>query len=55
MVSKDADFDLVSAKILNYNNGPMGWGPGPMGWGPGPGKRIQKHPHLWRSSWKTPH
>jgi len=27
--SKDADFGLVSQKILNQNNGPMGWGPGP--------------------------
>jgi len=48
MVSKDAVFDLVSAKILNLNNGPMGWDPGP-------GKGIQKHHYLWRSSSKTPH
>jgi len=27
--SKDADFGLVSTKILNQKNGPMGWGPGP--------------------------
>jgi len=26
--SKDADFGLVSKKILSQNNGPMGWGPG---------------------------
>jgi len=40
--SKDADFGLVSAKILRHNNGPMAWGLGP-------GKGSQKHPHLWRS------
>jgi len=38
--SKDADFTLVSEKILSHNNGPIGWGPGP-------GKGSQKHPHLW--------
>jgi len=27
--SKDADFGLVSKKILSQNNGPMGWGSGP--------------------------
>jgi len=27
--STDADFGLVSDKILSQNNGPMGWGPGP--------------------------
>jgi len=27
--SKDADFGLVSKKILSQKNGPMGWGPGP--------------------------
>jgi len=37
--SIDADFGLVSEKILNHNNGPMGWGSGP-------GKGSQKHPHL---------
>jgi len=26
--SKDADFDLVSHKILSQNNGPIDWGPG---------------------------
>jgi len=41
-VSKDVDFGLVSKKILNHNNSPMGWGPGP-------GKGSQKHSHLWRS------
>jgi len=41
-VSKDVDFGLVSKKILNHNNSPMGWGPGP-------GKGSQIHPHLWRS------
>jgi len=43
---KDADFGLVSKKILSHNNGQMGWGPGP-------GKGSQKHPHLWRSPPKT--
>ena len=37
--SEDADFGLVSEKILNHNNGPMGRDPGP-------GKGSQKHPHL---------
>jgi len=46
--SKDADYGLVSEKILSHNNGPMSWGPGP-------GKCSQKHPHLWRSHPKTPH
>jgi len=46
--SKDADFGLVSEKILSHNNGPMGCGPGP-------GKGSQKHPHLWLSRPKTPH
>ena len=27
--SKDADFGLVSNKILSQNTGSMGWGPGP--------------------------
>jgi len=27
--SKDADFGLVSKKIMSQNNGPMDWGPGP--------------------------
>jgi len=27
--SKEADFGLVSEKILSHNNGPIGWGPGP--------------------------
>jgi len=45
--SKDADFGLVSEKILSHNNGPMGWSPGP-------GKGSQKHLHLWRSHPKTP-
>jgi len=44
--SKDADFGLVSEKILSHSNGPMGWGPGP-------GKGSQKHPHLWCSPPKT--
>jgi len=35
--SIDADFGLVSEKILSHNNGPMGWGPGP-------GKGSQKKP-----------
>jgi len=48
--SKDANFGLVSRKILNQNNGPMGWGPGP---GKG-GQKKQKHPHLWRSPQRTP-
>jgi len=42
---KDADFSLVSKKILSQNNGPVGWGPGP---GKG-GQKKQKHPHLQRS------
>jgi len=29
MGSKDADFGLVSTKILSQKNGPMGWNPGP--------------------------
>jgi len=29
--SKDADFGLVSKKILSQNNGPMDWGPGKGG------------------------
>jgi len=37
--SKDADFGLVSEKILSHNNGLMGWSPGP-------GKGSQKHPHF---------
>ena len=45
--SKDADFGLVSDKILRHNNGPIRWGPGP-------GKYNQKHPHLWRYPPKTP-
>jgi len=45
---KDADFSLVSEKILSHNNGPIGWGPTP-------GKGIQKHSHLWRSTPKTPY
>jgi len=40
--SKDADFGLVSKKILSHNNGPMGCGSGP-------GKCSQKHSHLWCS------
>jgi len=28
--SKDADFGLVSKKILSQKNGPMRWGPGPV-------------------------
>ena len=43
--SKDADFGLVSEKILSHNIGPMGWSPGP-------GKGSQKHLHLWRSPQK---
>jgi len=43
--SKDADFGLVSTKILSHNNGPIDWGPGP-------GKCSQKHSHLWRSPQK---
>jgi len=39
--SKDADFGLVSKKILSQNNGSMGWGPGP---GKG-GRKKQKHCH----------
>jgi len=39
--SKDADFDLVSKKILSQNNGSMGLGPGP---GKGSQKK-QKHRH----------
>ena len=35
--SKDADFGLVSEKILIQNNGSMGWGPWP---GKGGQKRI---------------
>jgi len=46
--SKDADFDLVSEKILSHKNGPMGGSPGP-------GKGCQKHLNLWRSSTKNPH
>ena len=46
--SKDADFGLVSEKILSHNIGPMGWSPGP-------GKGSQKHLHLWRSPPKNPH
>jgi len=45
--SKDADFGLVSKKILSHNNGPIGWSPGP-------GKYSKKHPNLWRSPPKTP-
>jgi len=40
-VSKDADFALVSKKILNQNSGPMGWDPVP---GKG-GQKKQKHSH----------
>ena len=50
MGSKDADFGLVSKKILRQNNGPMGCGPGP---GKG-GQKKQKHPHLQRSLQRTP-
>jgi len=48
--SKDADFGLVSTKILSQNNGTMGWVPGP---GKG-GQKKQKHPHLQRSPQRTP-
>ena len=43
--SKDADFGLVSKKILTQNNGPMGCGPEP---GKG-GQKKQKRPHLQQS------
>jgi len=45
--SEDADFGAISEKILNHNNGPMGWSPRP-------GKGSQKTPHLWCSPPKTP-
>jgi len=48
--SKNADFGLVSKKVLSQNNGPMGFGPGP---GKG-GQKKQKHPHLQRSPQRTP-
>ena len=46
--SKDADFGLVSEKILSHNNVPMSWGPGPS-------KGSQKHSHMWRSPPKKNH
>jgi len=45
---KDADFGLVSEKILSHKNGPIGWGLGT-------GKCSQKHLHLWCSPLKTPY
>jgi len=48
--SKDADFGLVSTNNLSQKNGPMGWGPGPAK----SGHKKQKHPHLQRSSQRTP-
>jgi len=39
--SKDADFGLVSKKILSQKNGPMGWGQGSA---KGGYKRAKTHP-----------
>ena len=43
--SKDADFALVSKKILSQNDRLIGWGPGP---GKG-GQKKTKYPHLQRT------
>ena len=47
--SNDADFGLVSKKILSQNNCPMDWGPGPGE----SGQKKAKHPHLQRYPQRT--
>jgi len=49
--SIDADFHLVSNKILSQKNGSMGWSPGPAK----DGQNFQNMSSLWCHLQKTPH
>ena len=48
MSPKDMDFGLVSEKNLGQKNRPIWWGQVKVA------KKMQKHPHLWRSPQQMP-